>query len=367
MICLGIDEFAEQLSMLSFKIDQTVINTILRFGSNTTNARYKLLNLFAIGCTDDEIAKCLPVIFHGGYGVDIWAQHYAAWYGENGIRIAMGDAAKNILTSHIVTYKDAASYIRSMIECGTFATSIQIDDSLYMERQELAKDVWYMVRDIDAGYSDMIHITKEYQGGGFPDETDRLKRLLSDPEKLAQLIDDMRNFTQMYHSDRTIMRFQYHKPDTLLHRLEALAKDHKYCNSTIDHFNEQKSFITEDEIDASLACGSSVSGGKIRIYSFFAQQQNESKRVEFLKHEYGIGGRSHAVSGADHSGEDHDAHGIKLHKLNCSEVDLPYTKVAQRIQRMIDNEEYLNADEMIEYESKGYTPIEIDDFIEQYT
>ena len=40
----------------------------------------------------------------------------------------------------------------------------------------------------------------------------------------------------------------------------------------------------------------------------------DKEKVRFLKDEYGIGGRSHALSGATHSGEDHDGKGLHY---NC--------------------------------------------------
>ena len=39
------------------------------------------------------------------------------------------------------------------------------------------------------------------------------------------------------------------------------------------------------------------------------ENHTDKEKVRFLKDEYGIGGRSHALSGATHSGEDHDGKG----------------------------------------------------------
>ena len=46
--------------------------------------------------------------------------------------------------------------------------------------------------------------------------------------------------------------------------------------------------------------GSSFAGGKGRIYAFFMENHTDKEKVRFLKDEYGIGGRSHALSGATH-------------------------------------------------------------------
>ena len=53
-----------------------------------------------------------------------------------------------------------------------------------------------------------------------------------------------------------------------------------------------------------------MADGKGRIYVYFtADHTMKEKKADFLKQEYGIGGRSHALSGADHSSEDHSAKG----------------------------------------------------------
>ena len=54
-------------------------------------------------------------------------------------------------------------------------------------------------------------------------------------------------------------------------------------------------FITEDEIDTAMTGGSSFAGGKSRIYAFFMANHTDKEKVRFLKDEYGIGGRSHAL------------------------------------------------------------------------
>ncbi len=53
---------------------------------------------------------------------------------------------------------------------------------------------------------------------------------------------------------------------------------------------------------------------KYRIYLYFAEPHTLQDRTAFLKREYGIGGRSHALKDADHSWEDHDGKGIKITK-----------------------------------------------------
>ena len=98
---------------------------------------------------------------------------------------------------------------------------------------------------------------------------------------------------------------------------------------------ETGKFITEDEIADSLANGSSFEGGKSRIYAFFQAQHSPKECADFLKEEYGTGGRSHAVSKESGSFEEHGSKGIVLKKSGCAEIQMNWNKVVSRISELI--------------------------------
>mgnify|MGYP000491328673 CR=1 FL=1 len=70
------------------------------------------------------------------------------------------------------------------------------------------------------------------------------------------------------------------------------------------------------------------------------------KQREFLKKEYGIGGGSHALAGADHSWQDHNFKGIELKKGNICEpyakVLLSWKVVEKRIRKLVAEDKYLS-------------------------
>lgn len=89
---------------------------------------------------------------------------------------------------------------------------------------------------------------------------------------------------------------------------------------TADHVEiKREDFITQDEIDHNLGRGSGYSHGSFRIYDYFQEKHDSKEAAEFLKKEYGIGGGSHALAGADHSWQDHNFKGIELKKGNICE------------------------------------------------
>uniref|UniRef100_UPI00359C9D0E SNF2-related protein n=1 Tax=Faecalicatena contorta TaxID=39482 RepID=UPI00359C9D0E len=108
-------------------------------------------------------------------------------------------------------------------------------------------------------------------------------------------------------------------------------------------------FITEDEIDHALDRGSGVEGGKGRIYAYFTAEHTGKEKAAFLKDEYGTGGHTHAVSGASGSYKDHSAKGITLKKADCANVELSWTKVAARIDSLIQKDRFLSPREKERY------------------
>lgn len=93
-----------------------------------------------------------------------------------------------------------------------------------------------------------------------------------------------------------------------------------------------------------------MSGSKGRIFAFFQQPHSDRERVDFLKQEYGTGGRSHALSNADGSDESHSGKGMRYQKRDCPEVRLTWQKVAGRIAGLIRQGLYLTEQEQAEYD-----------------
>ena len=80
------------------------------------------------------------------------------------------------------------------------------------------------------------------------------------------------------------------------------------------------------------------------------ENHTDKEKVRFLKDEYGIGGRSHALSGATHSGEDHDGKGLHYKKQDCPDVHLNWEKVAKRITSLVQKDRYLTEQEQAQYD-----------------
>ncbi len=105
--------------------------------------------------------------------------------------------------------------------------------------------------------------------------------------------------------------------------------------------------FSQEIIDAILCDGSQVSEGKFRIYEQFQKSLSKKENVEFLKNEYGWGGRYPVITGAGID-ELHDGKGIHISKNVKGEtvkVDLNWNQVEKRIAELIKMDRYLNPKE----------------------
>ena len=111
--------------------------------------------------------------------------------------------------------------------------------------------------------------------------------------------------------------------------------------------------LKEYLIERDLKRGSGFERGKMRICHEYAKNPTERDFADFLKNEYGLGGYGDGQYGASY-----DAKGMRLvmrDKDNYDEIlaqaDLKWNEVATRIADLIDDDNYLTAEEKIEFEN----------------
>ena len=339
-------------SAFSMSIPQADIDHILRMEGNADYARMKIATEFSKGKSVEEIAAFLQSSFHGGNGVVTENGRYSAWYAEDGIHIANGDAARYLTSAKVVSWQEAAARISELLEQGEYATNVELAEAPGHERTELAQSIWYLRQDLSekARAQGYLSCLSDMRGGGFPEETARLAGRLRDPAFREVLMDDLAQLRSDYREDRSLLRFHYHKPDNIEQGLRELSLSRREYRTEMAEIPAVQRFITEDEIAATLTRGSNIAGGKGRIYAYFKEKHSPKEQADFLKDEYGIGGRSHAVSGASHSGEDHSGKGVSLKKQDCPEIQLNWANVAKRISELIRKDRFLTLEEKTQYE-----------------
>ena len=339
-------------SAFSMSIPQSDIDHILRMEGNADYARMKIATEFSKGKSVEEIAAFLQSSFHGGNGVVTENGRYSAWYAEDGIHIANGDAARYLTSARVVSWQEAAERIGQLLEQGEYAANVELAEAPGHERTELAQSIWYLRQDLSekARAQGYLSCLSDMRGGGFPEETARLAGRLRDPAFREVLMDDFAQFRSDYREDRSLLRFHYHKPDNIEQGLQELNLPRKEYSTEMAEIPAVQRFITEDEIAATLTRGSNIEGSKGRIYAYFKEKHTPKEQADFLRKEYGIGGHSHAVSGASHSGEDHSGKGVSLKKQDCPEIQLNWANVAKRISELIRKDRFLTPEEKTQYE-----------------
>ena len=335
----------------AFSASQAQLDHVLRLGGNADNTRMVIAAAFQKQKPVEDIAALLQNTFHGGNGFKTPEGELSAWYAVDGIHIAPGRSAEYVRSAQVIAWQDAAARISELMDSGAYASNMELAEAGQHERMQLAQAIWYLKHDLsdEAREQGYLSCMDTLRGGGFPDETAQLAEQLTNTDFRETLSGEFAQFYAAHEQDRSLLRFHYHKLENIWQSLRDLSLPRREYSSEMTTVPELGRFITEDEIDHALDRGSGVEGGKGRIYEYFTADHTGKEKAAFLKDEYGIGGRSHAVSGASHSGENHDSRGITLKKADCANVELSWTKVAARIDSLIQKDRFLSPREKERY------------------
>lgn len=340
-------EYVEPTSS-AFFIDQNSIDHILRLGSNTHRHRERIVAAFEEQKSTAEIADILKNLYHGGNGIG----GVTAWYAEDGIHLSHGRTARYNKSAQVISWETAAERIGQLLENGQFATNVELTEAQGYERSRLADNLLNLYYDFSdaaksAGYLPSL---AKNPARGFPEESAWLAEQLDSPEFRQSLAEEYAAFQSAYRENPNLLRFHHHKLQELSDNLHDLSLPRTAFSSALTEIPTPQQFITEDEIDAAISRGSGVSSGKGRIFAFFQENHTEKEKADFLKHEYGLGGHSHALSGAVGSSENHDTTGLRYKKDGCLEVRFTWEAVSRRITELIRQDRYLTREEQAEYD-----------------
>ena len=324
---------------LTIPLTQKDIDAVLINGGNHDGSRLPVIAEFSKGKSNGELGEYLKDTFRGGNGFYIDEREVSSWYSDKGIHLAYGTSAREDDTQ-VLSWSDAAKRINELLNNGGFATNVEISEALDYERDRISESLWYLSNVLSEEGKEQGYFELFERGGGFPEETKRLSEALKNPEYLKQIIKEYSRFLAGYKENRDVLRFHYHKLDSLYQKLQELELPRKEYSTNLTELPKVKPFITDDEVLATLSRGSGIDKGKERITKFFKENHTLQEKANFLKDEYGIGGSSHAVSGAMGSDEWHDAKGLKLQKKDCSDVFLTWSSVAKHIDELLSKNLY---------------------------
>lgn len=132
-------------------------------------------------------------------------------------------------------------------------------------------------------------------------------------------------------------------------QLDLLTEEEQKQNIT-EAENASVFSFTQEMIDSFLKEGSGFDKGKFRIYEQLTKSLSSKENADFLKNEYGIGGRSRDEFGLL---EDHNSKGITLkrgYEENAPTLRITWLEAEKRIRELISLNRYFNDREKEEYE-----------------
>ena len=343
------DEAEDAQAPSAFSFPQEVVDDVLRLGGNTDELRMRVVAEFEKRRSIDEIAAFLPTVYRGGNGFTIDGVKYAVWYAEDGIRVAQGEQARYERGAQLIPWAEAAARIGELLDAERYATKGEVAGAEDYERELIAQKLWNLCRGLSEGNEGLFPSLADV-GGGYPEAVQQIAAKLADPEGREAVLGDYLAFREAYKADRSVLRFHYHDVDGIFVSLAVQLLERRKFTSDMERVPEVNSFITQDEIGDALSHGGGTVGSKWRIFKYFTEEHSLSEKAAVLKDLYGIGGRSHALSGASGSNESYDAKGIRLEKRGCEDVNLTWSAVARRIDELIASDRYMTETELAEYD-----------------
>ena len=357
-----IEERAAALYAGEIPIPESVVDEILRTGGNRAGSQLRIIYNFMSEQPPEEYTEFVKREYRkGGKGFQIDGSEYSVWFDETGMQIAVGHTVTDqILDKAFLSWEDVSGRIHQLLDQGEYAPQSVLDAARNNAVKEHAQALAYMKGDMAEGVAEIVFDEEDlpHLHSIYPEITDYLEEKLEDPQWLSELNERLDALAEAYEENHSIMRFHHYNPINISKQFQKFA-DEVIPYQARDGFawKDHPMFITQDEIDAYLAGGGAYSQGRLRTYSFYLLHEDERSRTGFIKEQYGIGGSSHALSGADDSHANYDGKGLFLARgaygNPYTSVLLSWNKVANRVAYLIKNDQFLQAEDyarMPEYE-----------------
>ena len=357
-----IEERAAALYAGEIPIPEEVVDEILRTGGNRKASQLRIIYNFMSEQTPEEYTEFVKREYRkGGKGFQIDGNEYSVWFDETGMQIAVGHTVTDqILDKAFLSWEDVSGRIHQLLNQGEYAPQSVLDAARDNALKEHAQALAYMKGDMAEGVAEIVFDEADlpHLHSIYPEITDYLEEKLEDSQWLSELNERLDALAEAYEENHSIMRFHHYNPVNISKQFQKFA-DEIIPYQARDGFawKEHPMFITQDEIDAYLAGGGAYSQGRLRTYSFYLLHEDERARTGFIKEQYGIGGSSHALSGADDSHANYDGKGLFLARgaygNPYTSILLSWNKVANRVAYLIKNDQFLQAEDyarMPEYE-----------------
>lgn len=329
------------------KVPQEVIDKVLYTGESET-VPYAVAAKYSRNTSPLERTAFLKTVFrpYTGLGIIHEKENYTAWFTEDGLEVSQGKRLRNnVLLRESLSWTEMDERIETLLQEGTYLSQSELEKAKAFELLDISKRLLYICNDIDHDneenrkYLPIINGIQRVSGGYLVWEQE-LSKLLAEKSSAQAIYEEFQTFAKSYAENRDILRFHYHRMGELERDLELLTLPKREFTAQQDFQRQCQKFISENEVEEVLSGGSSISGGKFRIYSYFSYPHSLQEKANFLKNEYGTGG-----VGYQGFSENHDSKGIEIEKsydgIMYDRRFLKWTDVAKIVESLVAFNKYM--------------------------
>lgn len=339
----------EEKPIYHAKIPQEIIDKVLYTGERET-VPYAVAARYSRDILAEERIAFLKTVFQAesGFGMIHEKQQYTVWFTENGLDISQGKRLRSGFLKTSLSWEEIDKRIETLetlLEEGTYLSQTELEKAKAFEFSDVSQRLLYLYGDIDQENEENRKYLPIIRGirnisGGYPVWEQELPKLLAEKSSAQAIYEEFKIFSQDYAQNRDILRFHYHRVRDLERDLELLTLPKREFTAQQDFQRQCQKFISENEVEKVLLGGSSISGGKFRIYSYFSYPHSLQEKADFLKNEYGTGG-----VGYKGFSENHDAKGIEIKKaydgIAYDKRFLKWTDVARIVESLVAFNKYM--------------------------
>ena len=342
----------EQVSFFTdLGVSQQIIDEALCIGANDKNSTLDIAMFFRRDRGTAYNAAFLKRHYGtNGTGFLFQGEHISVWYDESGIKVSRGDYA-NRSGATLVTWEQAAKRIRELLDMGRYMPQESLDRIDDRELSVISDRLVTFIRDVRGDnakeYLPTIRAITENGKGGYPEEVNAVKELLTDMEHFDTIFREYDDFQNAV-SDGTVSVYRYGYEFSVPYVFEILKGmrlaplDFK---AAADFDPHREYFITEDEIRKIIRGSEAGNEFRLATYSFFLSHPDESDRVQYFKDHYGWQG-----SYAGNDNIQYDAKGLLFSHGDLSEpyakAEIPWKRYVKYVDDLIAGREFLSQEDL---------------------
>lgn len=342
----------EQVSFFTdLGVSQQIIDEALCIGANDQNSTLDIAMFFRRDRGNAYNADFLKRHYGtNGTGFLFQGEHISVWYDESGIKVSRGDYA-NRSGATLVTWEQAAKRIRELLDMGRYMPQESLDKIDDRELSVVADRLVTFVRDVrgdDAKeYLPTIRAITDNVKGGYPEEVNAVKELLTDLEHFDTIFREYDDFQNAV-SDGTVFVYRYgyeYSVPYVFEILKGMRLVPLEFKAEADFAPHRERFITEDEIKRIIRGYKEGNEFRLATYAFFLSHPDESDRVQYFKDHYGWQG---SYNGNDNI--QYDAKGLLFSHGNLAKpyakAEIPWKRYVKYVDDLIAGREFLSQEDL---------------------